>query len=306
MGAAARSDRSDAISDEQVNAHFRANVAAMIEIARENRIPIAFALNAWNPRESDLVTPSVVSLDTLPPARWLVGRPRYAAAVEATRAGECERALAAFDDVIDLYGRAAAARDSLLALYRGECFERLGRFEEARAELAKRIAPRERQLNQILIDVTSEHGVPLLDLPRVLEEHAVNGLVGYHDFFIDSVHMTLGGYRLFGRTLALKVDEWGLLGALPAPPAWELDPEIDDPFPPQFRNVKMFTSFAWSAFHQGRTHDSIALAREALERSPGALQAHLLLGYAYQKLGDVEQTQATLSFLREHWTQATD
>lgn len=295
------------VSEDQVYARFRDNLTAMIETARAQGVAIVFLLNAWNPRDSNLIYTAPVSLasvDQADRARW---EERYSAGVAAAREGVCNDALAAFDDVVALYGAEGADRDPLLTLYRGECLARTGRHAEARAELDKRLPVEQGRLNAILSQVTSAFGIHVLDLPELLAEHAAHGLVGYENFFVDSSHLTLQGYRIVGRALAAELEAWGLLGSLGpvAPPAGGAN-EADDPLPKRFRSADSLTALAWSAFQQRRDADAVRFGLAAIDLDPSAVQAHLVLGYAYEKLGRPEETQAALHAVRRLWQQGFD
>jgi len=126
---------------------------------------------------------------------------------------------------------------------------------------------------------------------------AGDGIVGYENFFVDAVHMSLEGYRLVGRTVTEVIVENGWVPGEPAAPI------ADSTFStaPNFDSPELDATLGWTAFNQGDLEEALERADRALatlENNPEEirLQAHLLRGHVLTAMG-------RLDLAEEAWNQ---
>jgi hypothetical protein len=193
--------------------HFEYNLRRMVEMAREAGVPVLL----MNP---------VSNLDT-PPFK------------SEHRAGMTAGELTQFDrlweEARESYSRNLV--DASVALKRaialddqhagihftlGKCYEDLGRFEEARAELilAKDldICPLRilEPMSQAILDLARTTRGAHLDLVKFFAAKSRGGITGY-DWLVDHVHPSIIGHQLIANLLA---DEMVRLGYVHPGPGW--------------------------------------------------------------------------------------
>ncbi|MGB7933708.1 MAG: tetratricopeptide repeat protein [Gammaproteobacteria bacterium] len=66
-------------------------------------------------------------------------------------------------------------------------------------------------------------------------------------------------------------------------------------------NAEAQTALGWSAFNQGDVDRAVKLATTAVEMDPGGTQAHLLLVYAYTRLGDLGHAGSSWRELKQSY-----
>jgi tetratricopeptide (TPR) repeat protein len=107
--------------------------------------------------------------------------------------------------------------DAMLYFLHGKIQSAMGNYPDARDSFVKArdldpIPVRtSSQLNSIIRKVASgDNGVYLVDLEKLYEEHADNGLVGF-DLILDNVHSTPLGESIITETMIQKMNEIGFL-----------------------------------------------------------------------------------------------
>jgi tetratricopeptide (TPR) repeat protein len=230
-------------------------------------------------------------------------------AIAEIKDGNCRDALRDFEQVAGLYSSDSTSEDrSLLNLYAGECYEKERLYAKAREHYSQRLSEQHLELNRILREIAAGRGVPLIDVQELLAAHAEHGIVGYENFFVDEAHLTIKGYTLIGMRLAEEICRRGyiqkgeLLCNLEAPTVASRESKVDDEI---FDTAQSHTSLGWSAFQQGRFAEAIVHGKRALEKDTTALQAHLLLGYAYTKTGRLDEARKEWDHLRRLWRRGT-
>jgi tetratricopeptide (TPR) repeat protein len=194
------------------HARFRRNLATMATLAREQSIPLCFLVPLRNLRSSFYLRFHIRS-DEIAGGKVEEWRAAYERALEAKRAGRYEEAIAGLSAVRAMY---VHDDDSILAYYLGECFEKLGRRDEALAEFEKTYLrhPMRAQIAQ----VAGEQNVPVVDTYREVVAIASDGIPGY-DEFTDSVHPMPKTNRVFARAIYRDIIQ----------PRLQDLPKLDDP-----------------------------------------------------------------------------
>ena len=289
---------------EEVEETFRSNLIQMIAIARKNDIDLVFLGKAENPKSRSVTTSAIVRVPArtrtlVDPEAW---REHYTRGLEHLAAGRYGAAIVELEGARD---RVPEARDPLLALYLGLAYQGAGRYERARDLYESRIRVARRALNEIQHEVADGYGVPVIPVQDLLREQAKNGIVGYENFFVDRVHMTLAGYQAVARRLATFLREAGLLEDGAATlfeaggrrPALEGEPNgegwLEDP--------KVLESLAWAEFNQGRPAPALELAERARALGSETWLLQLLLGYLNTKLGRLAEAQQVWELMGERY-----
>jgi hypothetical protein len=191
-------------------ARFSANLGSMAALARGRGVPLVFVKPVRNIKTSFYLRFHIDPSEILPGHQdaWRAG---YEAGLAAKREGRLDEALATLEAVRAHY---VEDTDEILAFYRGECLERLGRWDEARAEYERPLL--RHPLRRLLDEAAAAHGVPVVDPYPLLVEAAEHGLPGY-DQFIDSFHPAPATARIIALSIAQGLRREGLLPD-PAPP----------------------------------------------------------------------------------------
>lgn len=283
------------MSRKEVVSNFTANVARMIEAARQQGVEIVFVKKAQNPKARNLLARSTYSIprssaEDDKARQW---EQLYSSGVERLRAGDYPSAIADLRAAAVVFG----GYDPLLALYLGRAYEALGLHAQASAEYESRLREDHLVLNDALERTASRYEVPVIDAYEVLKDSSETGIVGYENFFVDQVHMTLAGYRRIGDALASFVRDRELVeDQLPVSTRDGSQPEGTAPggdaLEKKLETAEVLVALGWSAFQQGRSEEAIVHGRAASERDPDELQAHMLLGYSYTKAGMIEAARS--------------
>ena len=297
----------DEISEKEVYGIFQENIRTMIDLAEERGVNIVFVAKAQNPKIMNLQYPYRIDphqfIENERTEEW---KRFYSDGLHAIQSKKFSEALALFTKVRSLYNPDFRDRDTFLNLYLGECYEQLGDFEQAQAEYRKRLPTNHQHLNSLLKSMTRNRNVPVLDALQVLEEEAKHGIVGYN-FFVDTVHMTLGGYKAVGLALANFITTQKILSAPHKKEANDnKQGEFEDIVLEETVSLKdysadVFTSLGWSAFNQGKFEKALYWGGLALEKSPEDVQAHLLLGYVHTKLKNEPEAKKEWEQLKTIW-----
>lgn len=294
------------ISDEEIFANFDRNIRRMAEIAQKNHIKILFLAKAQNPKRMKLLSEYSVREDTLRPGTLGQWRNDYEEGIREIKAGQCRKAIKTFGRVQSYYLPEFNDSDSLLNLYMGECYEKLGRYTEARKRFEKRLKDSHDQFNQIMKDTAMSFDIPVIDIQELLTRHAPNGIIGYN-VFVDIVHMRRSAYQLIGFTLAEFIESHGMLptqgGGLPRVEALTLPSNSEEgAVPSEFRTPEVFTELGWAEFSQGHYEKAIEYEKQAIALNPAELRAHQILGYCYAKKGRNAEARQEWNTLKEIWT----
>lgn len=278
--------RRDEEFSAQVLAHYRYNLARMVEIARVAGAKLIFITPASNLRHcspfksqhrSGLSETDVSRCDEL--------------LDEATETLQQDRP----DEALAKVNEALAIDDQHAALHylHGRVLDALDRHEEAkRAYEAARdndICPLRAltTMRAILREVAAERDVPVLDFAALAEQESPQGIPG-ENLFLDHVHPTVRGHR----RLALKLvdvlaeqdfielsDSWGEEAI--AKITTRIEKDID-----HTRQGKAMRNLAQVMLWAGKTDDAYRAAKQAVELAPGDGEAHYLLAKLAEDRGE--------------------
>jgi len=183
-------------AEEITHAHerFERNLLKMAELAKDQGIPLLFVYPLRNIEASFYLRFHVDPSEILPGqvAAW---RLAYEDGLRAKREGRWAEAIVALRAVRTHY---VEDHDEILAYYLGECFERLGRWEEARAEYEKPYL--RHPMRALITKAAAESGVPLIDPYPYLIRISEHGLPGYAEFS-DSFHPLPKVSRMIARAI---------------------------------------------------------------------------------------------------------
>lgn len=166
---------------QHAHARFQRNLAEMARLARERGVAILFVLPVRNVKASFYLRFHVDPAE-IQPGRLDEWREHYAAGVEAKRQGRYPMAVERLSAARACY---VDDQDEILAFYLGECFEQLGRFEEARAEYEKPLL--RHPMRGLIRAVAEREGVTVIDPLPALAALAPHGIAGY-EWFTDAFH----------------------------------------------------------------------------------------------------------------------
>lgn len=275
------------MSQEEVEANYQKNIARMIEVAKQHDIDVVLLEIASNPKERSLLSPDTIFLPeelaaTFPKEESLV---LYASGIDHLKRDEYQEAVTDLAEAQTLLGRYGRRT---LQLFLGEAYEGLGFYNRAVTEYGRRSSPEKERLNAIIRTAGEMNDVPVLDAPALFSEHAGNGIVGYENYFVDSVHMSIDGYRLIAQALVKLLMENGTF-----PPSG-INPDdvarLMETMEPDVTET-VAAALGWVAFNQGQPERAMELGEQALDMNPDDIGAHVLLGYVYMKLGRPEDAR---------------
>lgn len=291
------------LREEDIYSKFGSNIRKMIELANDHNIKIIFLLKVQNPMVVNLISPAkaeTTSISAQDVSEW---KYLYAKALRAVKEDKCEVAIRVFNEILEDY---SDIRNDLIYLYLGKCYEGLGMYDEARQEYEKRFSEKHNELNRILRSILIEERIPLIEVYKLFVDRAINGIIGYRNYFIDNAHMTLEGYSLIGDALSDLIHQRGFIPSkYQIPPTTTIDRlnqgnqrmNILD----QFITAHTNTSLGWSAFNQGKLNEALEYGKSAVMIDANKTQAHLLLGYVYSKLNRISEAEAEWDKLNTIW-----
>jgi tetratricopeptide (TPR) repeat protein len=290
------------MSGEEVEENFRKNVTRIIGVAKEHDIDIVFLELTSNPKSRSLISLDTLGLpqeflETFPMEEWST---LYSSGIEGLKNADYEQAAAALEAARALL---ADHEDRTLQVYLGEAYEGEGRYALAYAAYEQRLSPEKARLNVIIRTAGEANGVPVLDVTALFHEHAENGIVGYENYFVDSIHMLFDGYRLIGHALAGELIR---NGTLPATSIDLHDVARQMEAIQAEQTVLVASTLGWAAFNQGRIEQALQLGEQALVLDPEDIGAHVLLGYVYTRLGNHEAARATRDQLERLYANVPD
>jgi lysophospholipase L1-like esterase len=189
--------------------NFRANLDAILDIARAHNVPVILSTLTSNLR--DLAPFGSAHREGLSPA----DRERADALLARARGRS--------DAIGDL--EAAVAADSTYADARfalGRALDRAGRAAEARSEY---IAARDHdvvhfracsRMNEIVRDVAARRGAPLVDMEAAFAARSPDGIPG-RGLFLEHLHPNLDGAMLMADAFEAAIEAMGLIAPAPWP-----------------------------------------------------------------------------------------
>ncbi|MDO8550123.1 MAG: tetratricopeptide repeat protein [Ignavibacteria bacterium] len=177
---------------------FKENYEEIIELAKENRIPIIVSTLVTN--EKDLV-PFVSSFsnslsDTLK-NKW---KEFYDLGINSLNNNNYQSAINYFEKSISIDSTPASVHYQI-----GKCYETLKNYNEAKREflLAKDLdglrfrAPSD--FNYIIRQLANKFKVPLADVNKAFRENSTQGIIG-NELLIDHLHPNISGYFLLAKS----------------------------------------------------------------------------------------------------------
>ncbi|MBI3315494.1 MAG: tetratricopeptide repeat protein [Candidatus Omnitrophica bacterium] len=281
---------------QKIFEHWRHNGQSIISECQKKHIPVVFFESLANYREyppnESGHDPSLTGTDL---DRW---SQRYAQAEYLFQAGDYGKALEGYEHCKNIDPGHA------MTYYRlGQCYERLSRFEEARAcYLAA--SDRDRVPLRAPSDVNRYYeelrgaalpGVYVIQSQEVLEIHSPSGMVG-GDLVLDTMHPSLKGQALLALEIVKLIYEKGLLvqeegwnwGALKSSDALREKLGFDENFEAGL--------YLQKASYVGRFYDkAIEYSKRSLALQPDSLMAKRSLAWAYWRKGEEEKAVAIYS-----------
>ncbi len=193
---------------------FRENYEEVIDIARENNIPIVISSLVRNEKS---LHPFVSfhsesiddSLESQSQKFYSLGLERIKNQDYETAAGYLVKSLAIDSTPADIH------------FSLGKCYEELGRYDEAEKQysLAADLdglrfrAPSD--FNKIVFSLSRQYNVPFADVKNEFQENSADGIVG-SELLVDHVHPNIKGYFLLAKTWFETLKKNDLLGLSPA------------------------------------------------------------------------------------------
>ena len=280
--------------EEQVLAHYRYNMARIVDIARAGGAKVLFVTPASNMRNcSPFKSQHADGLSEEQLAKWdeLIGK-----AEESSDPGEALKNLDLAMEIDDQFAEAHYKR--------GRMLEELKRFAEAKTAyqraLDEDVCPL-RALSPmpgIVKEVAADREVPVVDFVTLVDEASPNGIPG-EDMFLDHVHPTIEGHRILAVAIveAMKEEGWLSLES-----SWgedaiaKVESSIMERVDPKKQGVAMRNLskvYSWA----GKMEDAYAAAKKALELFPGDAEAHYQVGNLAYALGKNDEAIERLSHL---------
>ena len=283
--------------EEQVLAHYRYNMARIVDIARAGGAKVLFVIPASNLRNcSPFKSQHGDGLSGEQIEQW---DSLYTKAKESLAAKDLSKALGELELLAKIDDQYAAAH-----YLRGRVLEGLARHEEARVAyqeaLDEDVCPL-RALSPmpgIVKEVASDREVPLVDFVTLVDEASPNGIPG-EEMFLDHVHPTIRGHRMLALAIIdemegadwLSLDSgWGdaAIGRVEDSLMKKVDPKKQGV---AMRNLSKVYSWA------GKMEDAYGAAKRALELFPGDAEAHYQVGNLAYMLGRKEEAVERLGYL---------
>ncbi len=193
-----------AVEVERASRRFRNTLTSSIRLCRERGVALVLVLPQHN-LEHSFYLRFHIDPDELRPGAEDAWRKRYAAGLEAKRAGRYGEALPILESIRELY---VEDRDDLLAYFIAQCHRELGDPDQELREL-RTIHERHPMIRELRRIAAAEH-IPLVDPFEALVD-AAGGRVPGHDFFSDAYHPVPRTSRIIAREIARTIDAAGLL-----------------------------------------------------------------------------------------------
>ncbi|MFT5106384.1 MAG: tetratricopeptide (TPR) repeat protein [Verrucomicrobiales bacterium] len=279
---------------QKILAHYRFNLARMVDIARAADAEVVFVMPAGNLRNSaPFKSESDLGLTVEDFRRW---ESLLASAKIEFQNGDALAALAAIKLAAKIDPRHAHTQ-----YLRAQILDALGRYEEANAayELALEndICPLRMlaEMRAILNEVAADRGVPVVDYHQILAQASEHGAPGEVEF-LDHVHPTVESHRQLALAL---IDELGEQGIAQVKTGWDegaatarVMARVDD----NQRGIAM-RNLANVMQWAGKYEDAYAAAKISLELVPGDAYANFVTGDLAEKLGKKDEAMKQYKFL---------
>ena len=274
---------------EQVLAHYRYNLARMIDIARSVSARVILVLPASNLRDcSPFKSQHVAGLSAPQLQRW---EDLYQTSEQDYDNSQWTDALAKLDEAQKIDPRHAE-----LHYLRGRVLYALGRYPDAKAALQRArdedVCPLRAlsPMGQIVKDVATEREVPLVDFDALVEDRAEHGIPG-DDLFLDHVHPTIEGNRLLALELLTVMVR---AGAVQTAASWgpktiqAVKKRVEDSLDEKAHGIALrglSMVLGWAGKHE----EARKLAARAAQMVPEDAEAHFRAGASAQQLEHFEE-----------------
>ena len=270
----------------QVLAHYRYNLARMVEIAWAAGAELVFITPASNLRHCSPFKSQ--HGDALSKVDMFRCDDLLDEATGALQQGRPDEALAKVDEALAIDNQYAE-----LHFLRGRVLDSLKRHDEAKkAYVAARdqdICPLRAltAMRGILYEVAAERDIPVLDFAALAEKESPQGIPG-ENLFLDHVHPTVRGHRrlalalvdfLAEQDLIQLSDSWGEEAIEKI--TTKVEQGID-----RTRQGKAMRNLAQVMSWSGKTDDAYRAAKQAVELAPGDGEAHYLLAMLAEGRGE--------------------
>ncbi len=279
--------RDDALK-EQVLAHYRFNVARMVDIAHSAGSRVILVTPASNLRDCEpFKSEHRADLGG-------VDRRRWEDLLDSAEKARTENRQA---DALRLADEAAAIDDRHAHLHylRGRLLDAMGRHAESKAAFVRArdedICPLRAlsPVRQILLDVAGERKVPCVDFIALVEGKSPQGIPG-DDLFLDHVHPTVEGHRLLALSL---LDEMVRRGDVRPAVSWgeaaihEITRRVEGGLDRAAQGLAL-KNLAKTLGWAGKFEEARKLGERASEMLPGDAEVQFNIGDAFEKRGDLE------------------
>lgn len=283
--------------ESQVLAHYRFNMARIVDIARAAGAKVLFVTPASNLRNCS-------------PFK---SQHRHGLAGEQLQQWESHMKAARKNVASENFAEALAAITRALAIddryahthyLHGRILEGLEKHDEARSAyqraLDEDVCPL-RALSPmpgIVEEVAGDRDVPLVDFVALVEEASPHGIAG-EKLFLDHVHPTIDGHRMLALALLdeMKSQDWLSPGS-----DWG-DSTIEkvasgimarvDPKKQGVAMRNLSKVYSWA----GKMEDAYGAAKKALELFPGDAETHYQVGNLARQLGKTDEAVERLTHL---------
>ena len=287
----------DAENQQKVIAHFRFNLARMVDIARAAGAEVMFVMPASNLRNSSpFKSENGAGLDSAKLGAW---NGAFVSARDQHAAGDHAAALASIETALTNDPEHAGSH-----YLHGRILEAMGRHVPAKAayELALgtdicplRMLP---EMRGILNEVADDRDVPVVDFNTLMGDSAANGIPGEAEF-LDHVHPTIEAHRALALALvdalakqgiADLVEGWGD-AAITSVTAKVMAGVDDYERGIAMRNLANVLKWA------GKMEDAYTAAKKSLELTPGDAYANFVTGDLAETLGKADEAMERYKFI---------
>ena len=287
----------DAELEEQVLAHYRFNMARIVDIARAGGAKVVLVTPASNLRDcSPFKSQHLDGLNAEQKRQWNLFVQRAGGHLDAKRFSEARSDLDQAATIDDRYAQ--------LHYLRGRVLDALERYEDAKVAyqraLAEDVCPLRAlsPIRNIVIEVARERNVPVVDFAALVENESPQGIPG-EELFLDHVHPTIDGHRMLAlaivdelarQKLLTPSSDWNdaAVGRVASGIMKNVDPKAQGV---AMRNLSKV--FSWA----GKMEDAYRAAKKALELYPGDAETHYQVGNLAQHLGKTDEAVERLRYL---------